>query len=314
MTQAIDYAAIGKQAAQGEDQTKMKAGGFDRSIPKEGICTVRLLQYIETGFHKGKNPKFPKPSQQVMLRFEVNNKKNLIELPQEDGSVKLVPNTIDITLPKGGATSRYGRLFKALNYSGRFNHFAEMVGVGAWKASVTHNKVGEGEDEKTYANLDKDKAWTFAAPTFQQADPETGEPVGDILQMPVAELDGEPKVFLYENAGIPDTDYISLWDSLFIEGEHEATEGKPAKSKNWIQERIMASLKFPDSRLATLIGSGSAAELADLEDLPVGDTPGKSVTGVEEPSDPTDAVTKDSIAKSAATTPVDDDPLADLGL
>lgn len=253
----IDYDAIANAAAESEDQTKMKegGGGFDRPVPPAGRCTVRLQQYIELGKQPSNNPKY-KPAEQVMLRFEVNSPKHLIEL--DDGTK--VPNQITMRLPKGGKTSKYGRLFTALNYSGKFRHFAQMVGKGAWLAEITHNVVNEGkENEKTYANLDKNKAWTFTAPVFEN--PATGE----VQNVPVPELHGDPQVFMFENAGIGDADYKALWDALFIEGEHESGD-KKGESKNWIQDLIAGSLTFEQSRLAQLVAGNSAAE---LEDLPI---------------------------------------------
>jgi hypothetical protein len=256
-TPNIDFDAIANAAAESEDQTKMKegGGGFDRPVPPAGRCTVRLQQYIELGKQPSNNPKY-KPAEQVMLRFEVNSPKHLIEL--DDGTK--IPNQITMRLPKGGKTSKYGRLFTALNYSGKFRHFAQMVGKGAWLAEITHNVVNEGKDnEKTYANLDKNKAWTFTAPAFEN--PATGE----VSTVPVPELDGDPQVFMFENAGIGDADYKALWDALYIEGEHESGD-KKGQSKNWIQELIQDSLTYDTSRLKQIVEGNSAAE---LEDLPI---------------------------------------------
>lgn len=318
MSTKIDYAAIAAAAAQGENQSEMKeGGGFDREIAKAGICTLRLLQYIETGFHKGNNPKYPKPSNQVMLRFEVNNKKNLTEITLEDGTVKMIPATVDLYLNKGGAGSRYGRLFKSLNYSGRFNHFMEMVGEGAWKAHITHNVVNEGKDnEVTYANLDKDKAWTFEAPIHQNIDAD-GEPVGSVIQLQVPELSSDPKVFVWENKGLTDEMYLAVFEELYIEGEHEAKDGQPAKSKNWIQDKITSNVKFPGSRLANLLGNNvKAGDVADLENLPIDEPikedPKKEPTPEEVPIQEPEPEVPDEGTASAPE--VDDDPLAALGL
>lgn len=247
MTVAINYTDIGNAAAAAEDQTKMKEGGsFERPVPVAGQCILRLQQYIEIGKHKPKNPQH-KPAERAMLRFELHTPKHLIEIETEEGTKK-IPGIIDIELNKGGKTSRYGRLFAALNYNGKYNHFAQMVGAGSWKAEVIHNIQNKGEDnEKTYANLDNNGAWTFAAPEVVDPVAETVTPIA------VPELDGDPKLFLWENKGISDAAYIALWKTLFIEGEWEAKGDKPAKSKNWIQNKIKDSLTFPDSRLAKLL-------------------------------------------------------------
>lgn len=284
MTEAnIDYDAIADAAAEGEDQTKMKegGGGFDRPVPAAGKCTLRLQQYIELGKQPSTNPKY-KAAEQVMLRFEVNSPKHLIEL--DDG--KKIPNQITMRLPKGGKTSKYGRLFTALNYKGEFRHFAQMVGKGAWMAEITHNVVNEGKDnEKTYANLDKNKAWTFGPPVFEN--PATGE----VQTVPVPELDGDPQVFMFENAGLGDAQYKALWDALYIEGEHESGD-KKGESKNWIQNLIKDSLTFEQSRLRQLIEGNSAA---GLEDLPIGEEEEPE----EEEEEPPKKEEKNAVQKAA---------------
>ena len=245
----IDYTAIGNAAAEAENQQEMKEGGkgFERPTAEAGPALVRLQQYIELGVQKSNRSDF-KDAQQVMFRFELHTPNHLFEI-EVDGVTKKVPLTIDIRLPKGGSTSKYGRLFTALNYNGKFNHFAQMVGAGSWLAEITHNIVGEGDKKKTYANLDKNKAWTFTAP--QKVDPMSKE----VTVYPVGELSGDPKVFLFENKGIADDAYKALFDTLFIEGEHEAKGDKPAKSKNWIQDTITNSIKFSETRLASIINN-----------------------------------------------------------
>jgi hypothetical protein len=255
----IDYNAIAEAAAEGEDQSKMKegGGGFDRPVPAAGNCTVRLQQYIEIGKQPSNNPQY-KASEYVMFRFEVNSPKHMLTL--DDGTK--IPNQITLRLPKGGKTSKYGRLFTALNYKGQFRHFAQMVGKGAWLAEITHNVVKPGTpEEKTYANLDKNKAWTFGPPVFEN--PATG----DVQTVPVPELNGEPQVFLFENAGLGDDQYQALWNDLFIDGEHDSGP-KKGESKNWIQDLIVGSMTFDTSRLKKIIGGASAAS---LEDLPLGE-------------------------------------------
>ena len=264
MTNAIDFQSIANAAAAAEDQTDMKAkGSFERPVPEQGKTTCRLLQYIELGKQKAANPAY-KDVERVILRFELNGPKHMIEIDTEDGKKK-VPGIVDVRLPKGGKDSKYGRLFTALNYSGTYNHFAQMVGAGAWIVEVSHNIVDPDTDkERTYCNLDKNKAWTFTAPVIEDVIAGTSTPV------PVPELNGDPKVFLWENKGLTDDQYISLWEDIYIEGEWEAKGDKPARSKNWMQEMIQTSLTFPESRLAKLLqdnptGVDLAAEIEKSE-------------------------------------------------
>ena len=113
----IDYTAIGNAAAEAENQQEMKEGGkgFERPTAEAGPALVRLQQYIELGVQKSNRSDF-KDAQQVMFRFELHTPNHLFEI-EVDGVTKKVPLTIDIRLPKGGSTSKYGRVFKALNYN-----------------------------------------------------------------------------------------------------------------------------------------------------------------------------------------------------
>ena len=301
----IDYTAIGNAAAEGENQLEMKEGGgkFERELPAEGPAIGRLLQYIELGVQKAKPGSGYKDSEQVMLRFEVSTPRHMIEI-EKDGVTSKIPNVIDVRVPKGGLTSKYGRLFTALNCSGKFNHFAQMVGAGSWVFEITHNVSGD----TTYANVDKNKAWTFRAAT--QVDQLTGAATA----IPVPELDGTPKVFLYENKGLSDAAYLSVWDTLFIEGEVEAKGKQPAKSKNWIQNTISNSVKFPTSRLSKLLEArGTDGALPDLtgaiEEAEGNVSTGGNVTTASPQSSPTpqEGTVPDSI--SSGTSPADVDPL-----
>ena len=251
----IDLSQISALAAEGEDQANMKAGGgFERPTPEAGIAMVRLLEYIEYGYAEPKKEGW-KSAIEVRLRFELHTPNHLITYQNAEGKDVTVPSTIDVYLSKGGPGSLYGKLFTSLNYSGKFNHFAQMVGAGAWLADVTHKKSGD----KTYANLNNASGWTFRAPVV--ADPVAGT----TTEVTIPEIHGAPKMFLYENDAIPDSTYKEMWDDLYVDGEYEARDGKPAKSKNIIQERIMASLKFPESRLARIVaGEGVPASLDDL--------------------------------------------------
>ncbi len=255
----INYADLAKQAAQGEDQANMKygGGGFERDTPAEGVAMLRLLEYIEYGYAEPKKEGW-KSAIEVRLRFELHTKAHLITYQDSEGKDVTVPNTIDVYLSKGGAGSLYGRLFSSLNYAGKFNHFAEMVGQGAWLADVTHNVKGD----TTYANLNNANGWTFRAPVI--ADPVAGT----TTEVTIPEAHGNIKVFLYENDGIGDEMYKAMFDELYVEGEYEARDGKPARSKNIIQERIMGSVKFPESRLARILGGQVTTEA--LEELPTG--------------------------------------------
>lgn len=255
----MDFSKLGTAAAQSEDMTKSQS--FEREVPRAGVALLRLRDYIETGRHESANPKY-KPALKAMLTFELNHPDHMIEI---DGSK--VPAIITVRMNKG-ATSKSGfkKLFNVMNaaHGNQYNHFVQMIGK-SFLGEVFHNTVGEGEKKKTYANLDREGAWSLKAPEQVDAITNTTTPI------PVAELDGTPKVFLWENSGVEDSDIIEMWESLYIEGEREiddsATKEKKTISKNWIQELIMENMEWEGSATQAL-----TQEHITLEDH-TGDTP-----------------------------------------
>ena len=246
MTQAVvmDFSKIGQAAATSEDMTVNKT--FERELPKAGVALCRLLSYVETGRHESTNPTH-KPSLRAILTFELSHKKHLIEI---DG--KFVPSTVQVRVNKG-VTSKSGfrKLFNVMNDAcgGDHQHMAEMIGK-PFLAEIFHNTVGEGDKAKTYANFDKDGAYSFKEPVRVDLDTEEKTPIN------VMELHGTPSCFLWENEAITDDVLVAMWESIYIEGTREVedpkTKEKKEVSKNWIQETIMSNLEWEGSRTQAL--------------------------------------------------------------
>lgn len=237
--QTMDFSKLGQAAAQSEDMTQNKS--FERELPRAGVALLRFRDYIELGRHESRNPQY-KPALKAMLVFELNHPSHMIEI---DG--KKVPNTITVRINKG-ATSKSGfrKLFNVMNAAcgGNNQHFVQMIGK-PFLGEIYHNTSGEGDKKQTYANLDLDGAWSLKAPIQVDALTDTKTPI------PVAEMDGTPKVFLWENSSVADEDVKAMWDSLYIEGEREIedpkTKEKKMVSKNWIQETIMKNVEWEGS-------------------------------------------------------------------
>ncbi len=303
-TETIDYNAIGQAAAEHDDLTKQSAGGsFERVIPEEGKTMLRLRRYLELGVHMTKG-QYAKPNLKCLLEFELLAPKHMIKYQDADGKDQERPNSISIWInrPVGkgiASKSNYAKLFNAMNTSGKYTHFSQMVGNAKWLAEVFHGD--SGDPKKPYVNLDnKDRVWSFANPVVEN--PATGT----VEDLPVPELYGDKQVFLYENAGLTDDQYLSLWDSIYIEGEHDAEDDKPAKSKNWIQDMIREGIDFDQSRLARLIGGEGTDQLeAAIEEA------------TEVPAEPVqeEANTEPEPVQEAQSANDDaDDPLVALGL
>lgn len=240
----MDFSKLGQAAAQSEDMTQNKS--FERELPRAGVALLRFRDYIELGRHESLNPQY-KPALKALLVFELNHPDHMIEI---DG--KKVPSTITVRMNKG-ATSKSGfkKLFNVMNAAcgGDKQHFVQMIGQ-PFLGEIYHNSTGEGDKKKTYANLDLEGAWSLKAPIQVDALTNKQTPI------PVNELDGTPKVFLWENPSVSDEDVVSMWESLFIEGEREVEDAKTKEkkmvSKNWIQETIMKNLEWEGSTTQAL--------------------------------------------------------------
>lgn len=219
-----------------DDLTKSPVGGFQRELPEAGIALLRLRDYIELGPQKAKNPAWS-DAIDVMLTFELLHPKHMIK---PEGSEPF-PQILSVRVNKAAKdTSTYKSLFKAMNWSGLHSHFVTMLG-DAYLGEVYHVT----KDKKTYINLQKDKVWSMKAPRI--VDPLSGT----VTEVPVPELHGTPRAFLWEEAGWSDELYLESWNSLYIDGT--TTDGK---SKNWIQESIMGSTKWEGSRIQALVQNG----------------------------------------------------------
>lgn len=269
----IDINAIAQTAAVEADLTKVQA--FKESEPlAEGPCRLRLLSYIELGLHPG-TKQFPKPKEKAKVVFEVVSKKHL----EKDSEGKTVHRTITVYFNKGTSAKAGDRkLFNAMNASvgNIYTHFAEMIGKG-FAAKIT-NSVPVAPATAVYSNLDEGprdaSTYTFTPPFKIDEDGEfvlTEDGARIPVEMP--ELRGKPQLFLWEMDALSDEQIIAMWDDLYIEGEWEAKEAqdgkpaRPAKSKNVIQEKIMAGVSWEGSRTEGL--TQTFVELDELTGEPV---------------------------------------------
>jgi len=266
-------------AAEIEDINEAQAGGEFTPLP-EGPVRLRFSAYIELGKHEKEWKGVKKDVEKAILIFEVSGPK--IE-PREDGQ----PHLITIRLNKSTSEKAgYYKLFRKMNHTGKHKVFAQMLGEG-FRGKLRHNIVGEGADKRTYVNLtDEDGSYQIAAPYYN--DEETGERK-DVTIPPMI---GPERCFIW---AFPDKEQ---WDSLFIDGEWEAKEGKPARPKNVYQTQIKEAKNWVGSPMQELL----------FGDLDVGDA---------EKPDRSDAAKSDSADAKAATEKAKQeatkaqDPLAD---
>lgn len=230
----IDFNKVGAEAASTEDLTVERAA--ERVLARAGIALCRYIGYFETGKHLPANPSYNAAYKCIHV-FELNHPDHMIEL---EGGNK-VPQRIFVHQNKGTtAKSGYMKMFKVMNLvcDNKYNHFIQMLGTG-FLAEVYHNTSKDGK--KTYANLHLDGAWSFKKPVMVDVMTNVVTPI------PVPEAVEELKGFLWENDGIQDDDVVTMWESLFIEGEKDNGD-----SKNWIQNTIQENIEWEGSRTQSL--------------------------------------------------------------
>ena len=273
---ALDFSKIGAAAVESDDLTQNKS--FERELPRAGVALLRLVSYVELGRHESANSQY-KPSLKTVLTFELSHPDHLVEINGEK-----VPGQISIRLNKGGTVkSGYKKLFNVMNaaHDNKYNHFIQMIGT-AFLGEIIHNTSGEGDKKKTYANLDREGAWTLRAPVQVDALSNTK------TDIPVPELVGTPKAFLWENTSIDDADYKEMWESIFIEGTRQDKDNNEV-TKNWMQEQIQKNIEWEGS-VAQALFSADNVSIDDSELTPPKEQ-AEAVPAVAELAGATDAPT-----------------------
>ena len=249
----MDFNKLGQTAATTDDMSVTKS--FERELPKAGLAFLRLIGYIEMGRHESRNPKY-KPALNTQLIFELSHPRHLIL--KDDGTK--MPQKFTLRINKGQtAKSGYKKVFNMMNKAlgGGHTHFFQMFDKPLL-GEIFHKDNGkEGADKQTYANLDNDGAFSFRSNVKED------ELSGELVTIPVPERHNDMQGFLWENTSTTDEDYVSMWDSLFIDGVREK-DGKEV-SKNWIQEAIMNNMEWEGSTCQAL-----TQEHISLDDLETG--------------------------------------------
>jgi hypothetical protein len=216
-----------------------KGGGGEYVPPAAGPCQLRLIGYIETGLHADEYDGKPKNTYEVQLIWELSGPNHQPKV-LEDGTKLPHRMTMFLSAAQGGYHAPLNekatlyKLFKRLNYDGKATHFAQLVGKG-FLGTVIHKP---GADGKPRAYLKGPDGITVQPPRF--VNPIDGTTVDVNVAPPVSEL----RVFLWNAQGPA---LKAMWDSLHIGGSYPAQDGRPAKSKNVLQNKIKEALNFKAS-------------------------------------------------------------------
>ncbi len=219
-----------KAAAQQTNMTEATGGG-GYTPPPEGHPNLRLVGYYELGQHEEKyGAAKGKVKSKVQLVWELSGPK----YPVTDGNPMLMKQELAYSL---NSKATLFKLFKEMNaaHGGKFTHIAEFLGDYGFKGTVKHTVKGEGDQKRTYANLEN----------IRKAERENDE--GEMVPVKVDPAITEVKGFIWDQAD------PEMWDSIYIEGEWEERKNDagevtaPKRSKNVIQARIMSAINFKGS-------------------------------------------------------------------
>ena len=207
----------------------VQGGGGGRLLP-EGYAFGRLVEYIEFG---NQPQEFQGQAKDPALEFTLGFALTGQGYQNDDGTPYIV-RTYNTALSRN-EKARAFKLFKALNWKGTAKSFAQLLGE---TFLVKIKQVPKSKtDPKIVSRIDLDG---FLPPL----DPVTRQPYG----IPEAS-DDLYRLFLWSRPT------KEAWDALYIAGEYEG------KSKNRIQEQILAALDFQGSPLQQLLMASGVTTL-----------------------------------------------------
>lgn len=227
------------QEANGIDMNEAVKGGQGSRLLPVGIAFAQLVEYIELGMHPQEYQGKAKDSAlEFSLGFALTGQ---CQTPSADGTFEKYTNedgTPYIIRPYSMALGRNEKstaykLFKAMNYKGTAKSFGQLLGQ-KWMVNIVH--VPKSKTDPTLVSR-------IDLASFRPAiDPMSGQ----MYPIPDAP-DSMYRLFSWTKPT------LAAWDSLFIEGMYEAKDGKPAASKNRVQEKILSALDFDGSPLQGLL-------------------------------------------------------------
>jgi len=243
--QRIQQAAAAA-AATAVDMNEATSGGGGRLVPA-GAYVGRLCEYIDLGVqpqeYQGK-AKDPAPNIRLGVAIFYSDP----EKPQDPSPYVIRSSDMSISRNEKAGTFK---AFAALNYKRdpNYKHFAQFIG----QPFIFHVEVKKAKTSgREYNTIAWDK---------------TGPAIDALSKQPyqVPELGDEfYRVFLWDYPTKED------WDALYIEGTNQ-----DGKSKNFIQETILAALNYQGSPLQLLLEGGAALNQAPqaAATVPQGVTP-----------------------------------------
>lgn len=261
---AAVLAAIEEQAKVKDVNEAVKGGGGDYEQPPVGRATATLIGYVEVGIQKrewmDKGKKQSKEEDTALLVFELNGGKYKPREVEVNGEKVLIPFRMTARLAiSQNEKAHYYKVFKMLNYSGQYRIPAQCVG----NHYLVHIFGDKREDGSEWRSLKGPNGFLIEPPQVSVLIDQAGDPSDPdnikTVPVPKPEVVSEQRVFLWEFCD------KGQWDSLYIDGEYPAKDGKPAKSKNTFQNMIREAKNFMGSPIQKLLGD----QALDLSNSPM---------------------------------------------
>lgn len=265
--------AVAAQAVKdGVDMTQAKAGGGgDFDPPAAGPTRLRFIAYIELGKQEHSYQGKKSFRDKVKLVFELSGPKHP-PIVLDDGTKMPHRITVEENLSQS-EKAHFFKLFTRMNYAGKAQHIAQLLGE-AYKGTVVHRKYAKkGEDKAKPESwtgvavelFQKGVGYTIDAPRYEVVN-EDG-PTGELALLKVDPPLSDLRCFLWNYAD------KEMWDGLFIDGEYperKDKEGKvtaPARSKNVFQNQIKLANNFVGSPIHLILtANGATVDIPDAED------------------------------------------------
>ncbi|WP_175745594.1 hypothetical protein [Burkholderia ambifaria] len=230
--------------------------------PAAGFAHARFVGYFELGIHEDEFGDKQRERERVYLMFELSGPNHMATV--ENGRTMPVRIPVSETLDLSYGSSFRG-LFDAMDAAcgGGATHIAEMLG----KPFIVEVFHFTGRDNQTiYATLMGPTGYNVIGPAM--FDRESGK----MLVVDVAQPTMAIKAFVWGIATASD------WHNIYIHGEYpeqrdvDGTLLAPARSANYIQERIASAKNWKGHPLASVVKPGPDPD----EPMPA---PGQRLTG-----------------------------------
>ena len=237
MATLAELQALAAQAVEesGVDLNEAVKGGSGGRLLPVGYAFGRLVEYIELGNQPQEFAgKAKDPALEFTLGFALTGTAPNGETYHLPDGTPAVVRTYNTAMSRDDR-SRAFKLFKALNWKGTAKGYAQLIGEPIL-VKIVHVPKSK-TDPAIVSRID-------LAGFLPPLDPVTQSP----YPIPAAP-DDLYRMFLWN---MPTKE---AWDSLYIDGEFEG------KSRNRIQETVLAALDFQGSALQTLLGGTATLAL-----------------------------------------------------